>query len=97
MKINGVGLDKVLQMYKNNNNNTSKNTSENKTPEKSTKDSLEISKLGKSLSAYSADDNFGTSKAKLEEIKKQVQNGTYNRDSKLVAQKLLDHINGKGV
>ncbi|AOZ75128.1 flagellar biosynthesis anti-sigma factor FlgM [Clostridium pasteurianum] len=95
MKINGVGLGKVLQMYNNNSNN--KNISENKTPEKSAKDSLEISKLGKSLSAYSTEDNFGTSKAKIEEIKKQIENGTYNRDSKLVAQKLLDHIKGKGV
>ncbi|AGK97799.1 flagellar biosynthesis anti-sigma factor FlgM [Clostridium pasteurianum] len=95
MKINGVGLGKVLQMY--NNNRVNKNVSENKTAEKSTKDSLEISKLGKSLSAYSTEDNFGTSKAKLAEIKKQVENGTYNRDSKLVAQKLLDHIKGKGV
>lgn len=94
MKINGVGLGKVLQMY---NTNGNKNISENKTAEKSTKDSLEISKAGKSLSAYSTGDNFGTSKAKLEEIKNQVQNGTYNRDSKLVAQKLLDHLKGKGV
>ena len=96
MKINGVGLGKVLQMYKNN-NNSNKNISENKTTEKSTKDSVEISKLGKSLSAYSTEDNFQTSKAKLEEIKKQVENGTYNRDSKLVAQKLLEHIKGKGI
>lgn len=97
MKINGVGLGKVLQMYNNNSSNNNKNISENKTAEKSAKDSLEISKLGKSLSAYSTEDNFGTSKAKLEEIKKQVENGTYNRDSKLVAQRLLDHIKGKGV
>lgn len=95
MKINGVGLGKVLQIYNNNSNN--RNTSENKTQEKSTKDSLEISKLGKSLSTYSTEENFGTSKAKLEEIKKQVQSGTYNRDSKLVAQRLLDYIKEKGV
>lgn len=95
MKINGVGLGKVLQMY--NNNSSNKNVSENKTTEKSAKDSVEISKLGKSLSAYSTEEKFGTSKAKLAEIKKQVENGTYNRDSKLVAQKILDHIKGKGI
>lgn len=96
MKVNGVGLGKALQMY-NNNGNSNKNISENKTQEKSPKDSVEISKLGKSLSAYSTEEEFGMSKAKIEEIKKQVQNGTYNRDSKLIAQKILDYIKEKGV
>lgn len=95
MDVNGVSSTKVLNLYNNNNNKNKAVT------EKSTKvaanDSLEISTLGKKLSAYSIDDNFDSSSAKIDAVKNNIKNGTYNIDSKLVAQKMYDQMKGKGV
>lgn len=92
MAINGVNNSKIIDFY----NRTNKNVQEKKTAEK-VQDSVQISSLGKSLSAYSLDDSCGVSKAKIAEIKSQVSNGTYNVNSKLVAQKMYDNFKGKGV
>ena len=92
MTINGVGSSKVIDLYSKVNKTVNNQTKVNKTS-----DSLQISNLGKSLSAYSLDDNFNVSNDKLNEIRSQIQNGTYNVSSKLVAQKLYDSIKGKGV
>jgi negative regulator of flagellin synthesis FlgM len=92
MSINGVGSSKVIDLYSKVNKNVSNNTKVN-----SQSDSLEISSLGKSLSAYSLGDNFNVSNDKLDELKNQIHKGTYNVNSKLIAQKLYDNIKGKGV
>lgn len=64
---------------------------------KSKGDSLEISSIGKSLSSYSADFKEINSKEKIEEIRKEVSMGTYNRDSKLVAKKIIDAMKIKEI
>lgn len=92
MAINGVTNSKIIDFY----NKTNKNLSE-KIQTEQAKDSVEISTLGKSLSAYSLDNNCGVSKTELEEIKNKVQNGTYNVNAKLVAQKIYDTFKNKGV
>lgn len=92
MAINGVTSSKIVDFY----NSTNKNMVQKKSAERST-DSIQISALGKSLSTYSLDDNFDISKAKIEELKNKVSNGTYNVDAKLVAQKIYDNFKGKGV
>ena len=91
MKITGISSNEYLNVK-----NDSKKSALNKTVE-SSKDRLEISTAGKSLSLYSTDGNFGISEDKLQGIKNQVSNGTYNRDSKLVAQKLIDVMKGRTV
>lgn len=90
MKINGINLNKITNVY-----NESKK-GKDITPGKSKDiDSIHISSIGKSLSAYSLDDKFVDSKEKVENIKNAVSNGTYKVDAKLVAQKMLDNIKGK--
>ncbi len=93
MDINGVSSMKPLQLYKNNSSKAAKETPTTV----AANDSLEISTLGKKLSAYSIDDNFNASADKIATVKNSVENGTYNIDSKLVAQKMYDQMKGKGV
>jgi len=89
MKINGVNPSKLLNLYSKQAKNIEKKT------EVSQKDSIEISSLGKNLSSYSLDDNFINSNEKIEAIKNQIANGTYSRDSKMVAAKILEEIKKK--
>jgi negative regulator of flagellin synthesis FlgM len=91
MKINGVGLNKVVNLYNNNKKVTENNNV------KRTKDTIEISNLGKSLSSFSVEEGFENSPEKIERLKKEVSQGTYKADSTLVAKKMLDTIKGKGV
>ena len=89
MKITGISSNDYLSI-----NNNSKKSVEKKSTSVE-KDRLEISTVGKSLSSYSTDGNFGVSNEKLQSIRNQVSSGTYNKDSKLVAQKLIDAMKGR--
>ena len=89
MKINGVNPSKIVNLYSNQVKNVGKKT------EVSQKDSIQISSLGKNLSSYSLDDKFVNSNEKIETIRNEIANGTYSRDSKLVAAKMLEEIKGK--
>jgi negative regulator of flagellin synthesis FlgM len=91
MKINNVGVNKVINLYNVNKKNVDKTTAVEK------KDTVEISNLGKSLSTLSLDGNFENSAQKIEALRKEVSQGTYKADSRLVAQKMLDIIKEKGV
>lgn len=89
MKINGIISNQAFNIYGINKkeHGTIKNMDK--------KDSIEISSAGKSLSSYSPENKFINSKEKIEDIKKAVENGTYNVDKKLVAAKILDAMKGK--
>lgn len=89
MKINGVNPSKIVNLYSNQVKNVGKKT------EISQKDSIQISSLGKNLSSYSLDDKFVNSNEKIETIRNEIANGTYSRDSKLVAAKILEEIKDK--
>jgi negative regulator of flagellin synthesis FlgM len=91
MKINGVGLNKVVNLYNNNKKVTENNNVKN------SKDTIEISNLGKSLSSFSVEESFENSPEKIERLKKEVSQGTYKADSTLVAKKMLDTIKGRGI
>jgi negative regulator of flagellin synthesis FlgM len=91
MKINGVGLNKVVNLYNNNKKVTENNNV------KSSKDTIEISNLGKSLSSFSVEEGFENSPEKIERLNKEVSQGTYKADSTLVAKKMLDTIKGRGI
>jgi len=89
MKINGVNPSKVVNLYSNQVKSVGKKT------EVSQKDSIQISSLGKNLSSYSLDDKFVNSNEKIEKLRNEVANGTYSRDSKLVASKILEEMKQK--
>lgn len=89
MKINGINQTKAINMY----NDHKKSVEKNDVKPKG--DSIEISSLGKSLSAYSIQGNYVNSKEKLESIAQEISNGTYNRDSKLIAEKIMEKIQNR--
>lgn len=91
MKINGVGAENVINFY------TRKNVNESAKKPVPTKDSIEISSAAKSLSSLKIDLPINKDDRKLQYIRNQVTNGTYTRDSKLVAQKIVDYIKGREV
>lgn len=84
MKINGV--NNGVKIYSSNNIYT-KNT---KAIEK--KDKIEISKAGKFLNDFSIKYNEEERMKKVEEIKKNIDKGTYIVDSKALSNKLLKYI-----
>lgn len=88
MKVTGVNNNNVINLYGEHKKVAGKSEVKQK------QDSLQISQLGKSLSSYSIEDNFTNSNEKIESLRREVSNGTYNRDSRLVAQKMLDNIKG---
>lgn len=87
MNIKGVNNSNVLKVYS---DKRVKNT-EVKTVKES-KDSIEISALGKSLSGYSFDIPSLNSAEKVERIREEVAKGTYKPNSELVAKRILDAI-----
>jgi negative regulator of flagellin synthesis FlgM len=91
MKISGVGINKVANLYCNN-----KKVAETKR-DKTNKDTIEISSLGKSLSSLSVEENTVNSSEKVEKIRKELSQGTYKVDVKLVAKKMIDAMKEKGV
>ncbi|ERI90869.1 flagellar biosynthesis anti-sigma factor FlgM [Clostridiales bacterium oral taxon 876 str. F0540] len=91
MRINGVQPSKIVNLY-----NGNKKAIENSSS-KSSKDSIEISSLGKSLSSISTEDSFGNSNEKIERIKKEISQGTYKADSKLTASKMIDIMKKRGI
>lgn len=91
MKINGASLNKVVNFYSNSKKNNEKNAV------KSSSDTIQISSLGKSLSALGVDGSCENSTEKIESLRNQISQGTYKADSRLTAQKMIDVIKGRGV
>ena len=90
MKINPMNPNKVINLY----SAQSKKVATPKVVKQS--DSIEISSAGKNLSVYSLEDDFTASAKKIAQLKTQVENGTYNKSSKLIADKMFDTMKGKG-
>lgn len=90
MKINGINNNNVINIYSRLNKNNSV-----KRIKKVQDDSIQISSVGKSLSAYSIEEKFQASPKRLEEIRQKINNGTYNIDSKEIAKKMMELMKGK--
>lgn len=92
MNINGINSNNVINLYSKNKNRVSQTKKVN-----NVSDRIEISKLGKSLTNYTLEgvnvDNF----KKIQELKNQINNGTYNVDAKLTARSILDTIKENGL
>ncbi|AKN33908.1 flagellar biosynthesis anti-sigma factor FlgM [Clostridium carboxidivorans P7] len=86
MKVNGINPNKVISLYSEHKKNIEKKDQVQKN------DTVQISSLGKSLSSYSLDDKFVNSKEKIERLTNEVKNGTYNIDSRLVAEKMIEEM-----
>lgn len=91
MKINNVSINKVINIYDNRKQKIESKIS------KENKDKIEISNLGKKLSSLNCDIIQKNSDKRVEEIRKEVQQGTYKRDSKLIAKKLMDVIRNRDI
>lgn len=89
MKINNTSNIIAISAYKTN------KIKQEKVQEMKHEDSCEISDLGKTLNNFSNEEFFGVSKEKIESIKERISQGTYNVDSKLVAEKLIEHMKGR--
>lgn len=84
MRVNGLSTNNPMNIYNNYKKDVERVKQNNNT------DTIQISSLGKSLSSYSVEGDFSTSNDKIEKLRNEVSKGTYHRDSKLVAQKMLD-------
>lgn len=91
MKINNVSINKVINIYDNKKQKIESRIS------KENKDKIEISNLGKKLSSLNCDILQKNSDKRVEEIRKEVQQGTYNRDSKIIAKKIIDVIRNRDI
>lgn len=89
MKIQGINTQNIISTYK---NHIGRNTE--KVERVNSKDTIEISALGKTLNNYSLDSTSLDRSAKIEKIKYQIDNGTYNVDAKLTAQSIIDNMKG---
>ena len=92
MNINGINSNNVINLYSKNRNRVSKTKEV-----KSVSDRIEISKLGKSLTNYTLEGVNVDNSKKIQELKNQINNGTYNVDAKLTARSILDTIKENGL
>ena len=90
MKIDGV-KNNVVSSYKKNIVKTELKANASK------KDSIELSSVGKSLSALALEGKTVNSKEKIEMIKNEVNKGTYKMDSNLTAKKMIDIMKGREI
>ena len=91
MKINGIGLNNIINVYNENKNKISKSI------ELAKSDSVQISSEGRSLSKLGVGNstvNISDPK-RVETIRNQIEQGIYKPNSKLIAQKMLDAIKGR--
>lgn len=87
MNVNGIGPTLGVGYYQ-----KTARTTVNKVEEVATKDRIEISKMAKAMTNYSIDSSNLDHSKKIEQIKNEINNGTYNVDSKLTAQSIIDNI-----
>ena len=92
MNINGINSNNVINLYSKNRNRVSQTKEV-----KSVSDRIEISKLGKSLTNYTFEGVNVDNSKKIQELKNQINNGTYNVDAKLTARSILDTIKENGL
>ena len=89
MKINGINNLNYINYYK-----KVASTKPNKEIKENNIDRIEISKESKSL-LEGKNENYFDNKEKIENIKKQLLNGSYTYDSKLIAESMINSMKGK--
>ena len=91
MKINSMGPSKAIGIYSSNKKVVTNSSNNEK------KDSLEISTVGRSLSSLSIDGSTENDPQKIEKIKKEISQGTYTTNGRVIAQKMIDIIKGREI
>ena len=91
MKINGINSINVINNYK----GKAAKISEVSRAE-NIKDSIEISEAGKTLNVYGMDPIRDNSK-RIQELKEQIKNGTYNVDPKETAKSMINFMGDKEI
>lgn len=89
MKVTGTSVNKVISMYEINKKQVEK------TKEVTKNDTLEISKLGKTLSSFAEGGITSMSPEKLEKIRNEISNGTYKVNPRLIAEKMMEAMKGQ--
>jgi len=94
MKISNINMSIYSNSYKTNENSLNKNNMNGN--KENTKDTCEISSLGRSLNKIIIEDvKFGVSAEEVEKIKSKVLEGTYKVDSKTLAEAILTSMKGE--
>lgn len=88
MKINSINTNNMISAY-----GKQKQHIKTETINKGFKDKVEISEEAKYLSKINSD-NENINVDKINEIKKKIQEGTYNVSSRNIAQKIMNVIKG---
>ncbi|KYH34794.1 hypothetical protein CLTEP_12590 [Clostridium tepidiprofundi DSM 19306] len=91
MNIDRISANKVMSIY-----GKSKRVNVKKVDEQK-RDTLEISSLGRAMSDYVLNMKSIHSDENVKKIRTEVKNGTYNRNSKLVAKKMFDIMQGNEI
>ncbi|MDD7794635.1 flagellar biosynthesis anti-sigma factor FlgM [Clostridium sp. 'White wine YQ'] len=60
-------------------------------------DKIEISKTGKALQKYGVDEVFTNSPEKIEKLKNDIKNGTYNPSSAAISKAMFDSMKGRKI
>ena len=81
-------IDRVFSVNEINKYNTNVNKVSKSNQVTQIKDSIEITEAGKVLSTYSSEP-LDNKSARIQELKEQIENGTYNIDPKLTAKSML--------
>lgn len=89
MSIDRINRRSFINAYNSNSNKAVKNINKTKTF-----DTVEISSLGKSLKDYSLESKVNNTH-KVEEIKTQVDSGTYSIDARLTARSIMNAMKGE--
>lgn len=90
MKINGIQHSNIISIYE------GSRRIDSKTMPKSNSDTVEISNLGRDLSSMK-ENNMIVSDMDVDEIRNQVQNGTYDCNIRGTAQGIINYIKNKEV
>lgn len=91
MKIDNIGTNNKIYPLRENTKIYSKKQQNSKS------DVIEISNAAKHLSSYASCNSTQVSDKKVQELKSQVQNGTYNINAEMVAQKMINIIKGREI
>lgn len=93
MKINSIQFNNIDNIYKSKKVESEKSKTNNKS------DSIQISDLGKYLNKVntekisSSEENINVDK--VNDIKRRIENGTYSVDSKVLARKIIEKMEGE--
>ena len=88
MKINNIKFNNIDNIYKTKKLEVDKTNTNNKS------DSVQISDLGKYLNKVNTNKE-DINMDKVNDIKKRIENGTYSVDSKVLAKKIIEKMEGE--